>query len=339
MKSFAIKGYDIQHKLGMGDACIVYKAMQESLQRPVALKVLKPDLASAPAAVAKFKLEANALNRIRHNNIAQTFTSGESNGKYYFTREYVDGKQISKSIFSRKGMDEAKVLFVAESLAHALSHAWEEEGLIHAKLKPENVLIDSHGDVKLVDFSGLTEEASSTLLRAISDGSTPALGNASFAAPDLLDASVNLDFKADIYSLGALLFSLLTGEEPFRKYPEEQRYNAHRTAYLPHPSEKRNCSQPTALLIQKMMVKDPGGRYNSWSEVLEDIDTLRSNRRPQAGALTQYISTVRDPAPTTIAQGRRPKGKWRIKVIAVLIYFLAGLFIAINAYLIYMLIA
>lgn len=330
MKKIHIQGYEILQLMGKGDTCLVYKATQLSLGRTVVLKVLKPQLAASTPAVAKFKLESNAVNKLRHRNIAQVYKSGESNGNYYMAREFIDGGNAARRVKHRKGMPEGEALAAIEAVARALQHAWDQDELVHANLKPENILLDSDGTVKVVDFSGLTCQSSATLMHALTGAQ---IGNPSYSAPEFAQKDANVDFRADIYSLGALFYYLMTGEQPFGNLSRSQRIEAQANGHLPSPRDlNSSCSPAAALLARKMTIKDRDARYGSWTELIEDIALARARTMPDSEPTEHHASTI---APATTSKRRRSVSRQQMKhrIAEAAIYILIAFFVALNIYL------
>lgn len=328
MKSLEITGYRIQRKLAESDSSRVYEALQVSLERIVALKVLKPSMAGKPAEIARFKLQGGATLNLRHANIVQTYVSSESQGVYFHVRELVEGRQLGQVIPRHRGLPLDQTIRIMDAVVSALQAAWEHDGTIHADLKPENILLANDGTVKLTDFSGLTKESSPSLLPALAG---TRMGSPSYSPPELARGPKSIDFRVDIYSLGAILYHMLTGHTPFGKLRPAIRAEAHCNDYLKNPLDiDRRKSTAASTLCQKMMVKDPDGRYASWDDIKADLAAVAARRIPPRGSLDSYESCVMDYEGST--------GKSRMILIErikfAVIYIFIALFALLNIYLI-----
>jgi len=327
MKALEIKGYEIKRKLAESDSSRVYKALQFSLNRTVALKVLKPSLSAHPSEIARFKLQGSATLNLRHGNIVQTYLSSESQGVYFHVRELVEGRHLGQVIPRHRGMPLDQTLHIMDSVVSALHAAWDHDGTIHAGLKPENILLAHDGTVKLTDFSGLTEESSPSLLPALAG---TRMGSPSYISPELARGMKSIDFRVDIYSLGAILYQILTGYTPFERLRPTERPDAHCNDYLKNPLNiDRRISSAATMLCQKMMIKDPIGRYASWNELQTDLASVAARRIPMRGSLDSYESCVID-YDSSFGKSRRILIE-RIKFA--LIYIFIALFALLNIYL------
>lgn len=294
-----IPGYELLDLIGEGGMALVYKARQRSLSRIVAVKVLRPELASDPAALVQFRLEANSVANLKHPNILMIHEAGVAGNIPYFIMEYVAAYSVHAWITRKGVLSVQDALTVSESVARALQYAWDKAGLVHGDLKPGNILVDEDGVVKVADFSGLSrsnlsEEAA--LLQSFT------IGTPNFMAPEQAGGYTTLDFRADIYSLGAGLYQLVTGVMPFAAHDTRGAMQQQIEGFLDDPMTlNSDLPMNVALLIEKMMVKDRDHRYTSWEQVIADMDRVR-NRHPPApplpfpGASTVRRTIQRSPA-------------------------------------------
>ena len=201
--------YDIIGMLGQGGMGSVYKARDRELDEDIAVKVLRPGLVSHPSLVDRFKTELRLTRRISHRNVVRTYDLGECDGAYYITMEYVEGVTVRELIDTRGTVGVSSTLAIATQLAKALAVA-HKQGVIHRDIKPQNVLIDNDGVLKVMDF-GVARLAERT------DGVTETgmvVGTPAYMAPDqLLDEDV--DVRSDLYAVGVVLYECLTGRLPF----------------------------------------------------------------------------------------------------------------------------
>jgi serine/threonine-protein kinase len=329
MKKIEIPGHIVESKIAEGAFSTVYKAVQISLDRTVTLKVLKPSLTTTPSAVAKFRLESNAAMGLRHGNIIQSYEANEFNGVYYATYEFITGNSLANLLKHKTHIPESGALSLIETLAEALEYAWLHGENIHANLKPRNILIDTDGILKLADFSGLTHKTSVTLLKALSG---TRIGDPAYSAPELAGEPDDIDFRADIYSLGALLYHLLTSKKPFTNLSDSQRLSAHRDGHLINPRDiDISCSISAAQLVRKMMIKAPEGRHKDWQELLNDISLARNNLLQNVRLPPNHSSTVQEHT-FQFQYGKRQK-VLRYKIMKITFYILLTLFAIANIWL------
>ena len=288
--SFHLDGYDILEEIGHGGMASVWKARQRSLNRIVAIKALNPSLTLDAEALARFHHEAEASAKLHHGGIVQVYDAGEVPGIPYFVMEYVEGYSIG-DLLERKGrLEEGDALAVAEGVAVALGYAWDNAKLVHCDIKPDNILLDKDGTIKVADlgvariFGHATQNPASELI----------IGTPNYTSPEQANGEADLDVRSDIYSLGATLYHLVTGRLPFAGSPGSQAMDKHVSDYLDDPkSIVPGLSNATARLIEILMVKDRSKRRSSWTDVLADIRAAHAGSMPNAPAPEPGDSTVR----------------------------------------------
>ncbi|MFY0577371.1 serine/threonine-protein kinase [Cystobacter fuscus] len=210
--TLAVPGYELLRVLGRGGMGEVWLARQMSLGRRVAVKVLPPRLAKDPEFVQRFDKEATALATLSHPHIVQIIDRGVAGEHYYFVMEYVEGRSL-RDVMGELSPPEA--LRVALQVARALECA-QEKDIIHRDLKPENILVDGRGHVKVADFglAGIRRPDSTERLTATS----VAMGTLNYMAPEQRRDAKNVDGRADLFSLGVMLYEMLTGEVPVGRF-------------------------------------------------------------------------------------------------------------------------
>lgn len=295
MADLKIPGYELLNCIGEGAMSRVYTARQHSLQRTVAIKVLRPEKAENPTMRAQFKLEANATAALKHPNILQVYEAGERDGFLYFVMEHAAAYSV-ESWVNRKGrLQEADVLTIADFTARTLQYAWDRSGLIHCDLKPGNLLVDEEGLIKVADFSGLSRfntGPEAELLRNVT------IGTPNYMSPEQVLGLTLLDCRADIYGLGALMHHLLTGEIPFGDQTPENAMRLQVEGYLHDISEThREVSLATILFVERLLVKSRDARYPSWNEVLADLSRIHSGRGTETPVPPSGASTMRRTTP------------------------------------------
>lgn len=208
--------------LGRGGMGVVYKARQRSLNRLVALKLLAPERADDPDFAARFTREAQALASLNHPNIVAVHDSGQAGGFYFLLMEYVDGENL-RQVLDRRRIGPQEALSLIPPICDALQCA-HARGIVHCDIKPENLLLNESGQVKIADFgiAKLLRRGDDNGIGAAQHGDTPreempdgfAPGTPDYAAPEQRTPNGTADHRADIFSLGVVLYELLTGERP-----------------------------------------------------------------------------------------------------------------------------
>jgi len=285
-----IPGYEITGVLGEGGMGKVYLAIQLSLNRKVAVKILPPGLAADESYLLRFRNEARAAAKLRHPNIVQIYDAGEHNRLYFFAMEYISGETAAGRVMRKGKLDEESALLIGESVAVALEYAWDRARLVHRDVKPDNILIDEDGIVKISDL-GLAKT-----MDQVSPGITverSLIGSPHYCAPEQAQGESELDCGADIYALGATLYHFLTGRPPFAETPGISAMVKKLTEHLPdvidvNPSATDNF----AWLVEKMMARDKKRRQHNWHEVLDDFDEVIHGRPPISDPLPAGLSTM-----------------------------------------------
>ncbi len=285
------KGFEILETLPRGGMSTVYKARQISLERIVALKTLPHNLARQPGDIEKFICEARITASLKHPNIVQVYDFGKTDeGIYYFVMEFVSGYSVAHWIRRKQRISQENTLLIAQSVADALKYAWEHDRIIHCDIKPDNIIIDSDGSIKVADL-GLARS-----IRSMADsGETGVVfGTPNYIAPEQSRGDANLDCRTDIYSLGATIYHCLTGRMPFADMPPAEIMDRQITDHIPDPQEIHSAiATGSACLIEKMMRKNPADRQADWQAVIKDIIQVRSEKLP-TGDFREYLpSTVR----------------------------------------------
>jgi serine/threonine-protein kinase len=286
--------YYLLRKLGQGGMGQVYLAEQVSLRRKVALKLLRPDLAENKSAVARFRLEAEAVAKATHANIVQVYAYGEVDGLQYMALEYVEGRTL-KDYINKKGPPELPIaLSIMRQVAAALQRA-AELGITHRDIKPENILLTRKGEVKVADFglSRVLNEEERPALDLTQTGMT--MGTPLYMSPEQVEGKP-VDPRSDIYSFGVSCYHMLAGHPPFRGETAFEVALAH-VQKEPEPLGKIRPDLPEGVcaIIHKMMAKQPEERYQTGRELLRDI--LRVRESLQSGALSGTMPSIQvDPS-------------------------------------------
>lgn len=306
MPELQVPGYEILDVISDGAMGIVYRARQQSLNRLVAIKVLREELRSDPSAVAQFRLEANSVATLKHPNILQVYEAGEINGIPYFVMEYVAAYSVADWLARKGVLTERDALTIADTVARALQYAWDKAGLIHCDLKPGNILVDDDGSVKIADFSGISRtniSAEAQLLRDVT------IGTPNYMSPEQVRGVADIDCRVDIYALGAVMYHLVTGVLPFEHCTDQEAMRQQVEGTLTDPAEVNPAvSAHFSMLVEKMMIKDRDQRPGNWETVLADIERVQAGLPPLPPLAYPGSSTIRRTVqPRAAAPIVRPK--------------------------------
>jgi serine/threonine-protein kinase len=273
-----IPGYEILSQVGRGSQAVVYRAKQLSMDRIVALKVLDRKMAETADFKERFVKEARSAAQLSHNNIVQAYDAGEWGGINYFVQEFVEGTTVADVLKERgRPMGEQEALDIIIQIAEALAHA-HERGFIHRDVKPKNIMLTPQRVAKLADM-GLARQATDTAAAEAEAGK--AFGTPYYIAPEQVRGDPNIDFRADIYSLGATLYQMVTGRVPFEAPKPQQVMQKHLTAPLVPPDHiNQKLSAGISEVIEVMMSKDPRERYASTRDLLLDLKSVRRGEPP-----------------------------------------------------------
>ncbi len=272
-----IPGYKILGKLGAGAMATVYKAKQLSLDRAVAIKVLPRKFTSSPQFIERFYAEGRAAALLNHPNIVQAYDVGKAGDYHYFVMEFVDGTTVYDEIVKAKRYAEKDAIDVLSQVAEALAHA-HGRGLVHRDVKPKNIMITKGGVAKLADMG---------LARAISDKEAAeaeqgkAFGTPYYISPEQIRGEMNLTPAADIYSLGATLYHMLTGAVPFDGKNPSAVMHKHLKAELIAPDHVNpKLSAGISEVVEMMMAKDARARYQNCTDLMGDLKAVREGKKP-----------------------------------------------------------
>jgi serine/threonine-protein kinase len=272
-----IPGYRILGKLGAGAMATVFKAKQLNLDRFVAIKVLPRKFSANAQFIERFYAEGRAAAQLNHPNIVQAYDVGKAGDYHYFVMEYVDGRTVYDDITKHKRFSEAEAIGIMVQVAEALEHA-HEKGLVHRDVKPKNIMITKEGVVKLADMG---------LARAISDKeaaeaeSGKAFGTPYYISPEQIRGERDIGPPADIYSLGATLYHMVTGNVPFdAKSPSSVMHKHLKAALVPPDHVNPRLSAGVSEIIEMMMAKSPRKRYQNCADLLIDLRAVHRGERP-----------------------------------------------------------
>lgn len=274
---YQIPGYKVIGKIGAGAMAVVFKAVQLSLNRTVAIKILPKRFSSDPEYVRRFYKEGQAAGKLHHNNIVQAIDVGEAGGYHYFVMEYVEGKTIADDLAAGKILSEQEALDIIIQVAQALDHA-HAMGLVHRDVKPKNIMVTKDGVVKLADL-GLARETADIETAQYEAGK--AYGTPYYIAPEQIKGMVDIDGRADIYSLGATFYHMVTGRAPFTGEDSAEIMRKHLEEPLTPPDHiNTSLSAGVSEIIEVMMAKRREDRYANAKELLADLMAVRNGQPP-----------------------------------------------------------
>jgi serine/threonine protein kinase len=266
-RRFTIGKYKVLERLGSGGMGSVYLCEHKFMRRRVAVKVLPAAKADDPAALERFYREARAVAALDHPNIVRAYDIDQDEKLHFLVMEYVDGTSLQEIIKKHGQMDVTRAAHYLSQAAVGLQHAHQTAGLVHRDIKPGNVLVDRNGVVKILDM-GLARffhDEEDILTKKYDEN---VLGTADYLAPEQALDSHSVDIRADIYSLGATCYFVLTGCTPFTEGTVAQKLIWHQTRQ-PKPIRQIRPEVPEGLtaIVEKMMAKNPADRYQSPSDV------------------------------------------------------------------------
>jgi len=260
--------YQIIEELGKGGMGRVYKALDKKINEKIALKLIKPEIASDKKIIERFRNELKFARKIRHKNVCQMFDLGEEKGPHFITMEYVAGEDLKRLIRKMNGLSSGQAIAIAKQVCEGLTEA-HRLGVMHRDLKPQNIMVDEEGSARIMDF-GI---ARSLEVKGIT-GAGVMIGTPEYMSPEQVEGK-DVDHRSDIYSLGVILYEMVTGKVPFEgdtpftigvKYKSE----------APQPPKELNDQIPEDLnqVILRCLEKDKEKRYQSASEVHSELESI-----------------------------------------------------------------
>jgi len=263
--------YEVGEMIGSGGMADVYRGIDTRLNREVAIKILRSDLARDPAFISRFKKEALAAAGLSHSGIVAVYDSGEDGGSSYIIMEIVNGRTLRDLLQSNEQISIDRALEITAGILDALEYS-HRKGIIHRDIKPGNVMITDSGDIKVMDFG---------IARALSDiGATMTstwniVGTAQYLSPEQATGEV-ADRRSDIYSVGCVLYELLVGEPPFTGDTPVSIAFQHVSGHLiPASDFVDNLDKDIDTIISVALSKDPAHRYQDAGAMLEDVKHAR----------------------------------------------------------------
>ncbi|EJY55842.1 serine/threonine protein kinase with PASTA sensor(s) [Alicyclobacillus hesperidum URH17-3-68] len=261
--------YRLEETIGDGGMAVVYRAVDTLLDRVVAVKMLRSQFVEDEEFVRRFRQEAQAAGRLSHPNIVNVYDVGISEGEQYIVMEYVDGPTLKDVIIERAPLPVDEVIDISKQICSALQHAHDLH-VIHRDIKPHNILLNRHGQVKVADF-GIARAATG---HTIADRqATSVLGSVHYFSPEQARGAPTTA-KSDIYSLGIVMYEMLTGKLPFDgNSPVSVALKHLREPFVEPRDLNKSIPQSVENIILRCLVKAPEGRYDNMAAVKADLDT------------------------------------------------------------------
>jgi eukaryotic-like serine/threonine-protein kinase len=317
--------YRVERRLGAGGMAEVFYGFDTVLNRPVAIKILAPQYARDASFVDRFRREAQAAARLNHPNVVAVYDSGSDDGTHFIVMEFVEGRTLADFLAKGGKLAPAKAVEIAERIADALQAA-HTQGVIHRDVKSANVMVTREGTVKVMDFgiARMAEGDNVTQTAAV-------LGTASYLSPEQAQGRP-VDARSDIYSLGVVLYEMLTGGVPFVGDTAVAVAYKHVQETPPLPSTKNPEVSPALdAVVMRAMAKNPANRYQTAEEFRQDLERVQRGEMVQAtpllpggGEATQVISRSQTQMMPPATPEERKTNPWLIALIVVLVLLVLG---------------
>ncbi len=311
-----IGDFEIVAKLGQGGMGAVYRARQVSLDRQVALKLLPAHMLGDADSVARFRREARVAASLTHANLVAVYAAGEADGCHFIAMELIEGEDLGRRLKRGETLTAPEALHLCAEVARGLEHGWRSAQLIHRDIKPANIFLSANGAVKLGDL-GLAKSLLGDTTGLTQTGAM--MGTPQYMSPEQARGDREIDFRADIYSLGCTLYHMLTGHAPYRGTDAITIIRQHLDAPLPAILKVwPQCPVPLARLVGRMLKKARHERPASYADLLGQIDSVWAQidpvgHSPEAFAAPQGEAEVKVPAPSDstplAAPPRAPRSK------------------------------
>lgn len=278
--------YEIIEDLGEGGMGRVYRAFDQKIKETVALKLIKPEIGFNTKAIERFKNELKIARKISHRNICRMYDMGEEGFLQYITMEYVAGEDLKRFVRRAGQLTPGKAIFIAKQVATGLTEA-HNLGVIHRDLKPQNIMVDQDGNARIMDF-GIARFIESDKLT----GSGVMIGTPEYMSPEQAEIK-EVDKRTDIYSLGVVMYEMVTGQVPFEGETPLSVVMKHKSV-APRNVHEINTMIPKELaaIISKCLEKDRNKRYQTAEELIEDLENVEKGMSTKERVIPKKAATT-----------------------------------------------
>src|ERR1700744_3289768 len=318
--------YRLEAKLGSGGVSTGYLARGTTLDRPVPGQGMDREMSEQADQLERFRQEARAVAKLSHPNVVAVIDAGEDGGYPYIVFEYVEGETLKARINRVGALDVQEALAYAIEIGRGLTVAHARR-MVHREIKPQNVLIDAEGRAKLPDF-GISRQLEKDGLTATGR----VLGTTDYVAPEQAMGR-GADQRSDIYSLGVVLFEMLSGHVPFQADSQVGVAMKHVNEELPDvQADRPEISAATALVVERATAKDPTKRYADIGEMIDDLSTALEVEAARAGSTTGEATRVLDAVPPAKRKlSSRARWSWGLVALAIVIAAAAVVLVLVDS--------
>lgn len=301
--------YEIIKTIGEGGMANVYLANDTILDRKVAIKVLRGDLSNDEKFIRRFQREALSVSNLSHPNIVEVYDVGEEDGQYYIVMEYIEGKTLKQLLKKRETLTLPEVIDIMLQLTDGLAHA-HESYIIHRDIKPQNIMILDNGLVKITDF-GIAMALNATQLTQTNS----VMGSVHYLPPEQANGK-SATVKSDIYSLGILMYELITGSVPFKGDNAVEIALKHMKEKIPS-IRKQNPTIPQSVenIVIKATAKNPRNRYDSVKEMHDDLEVCMEKENAKKVTFEYPENDIDDSEPITNKKEKKKIEKPKVEYV------------------------
>ncbi len=297
-----IDGYDSFERIGVGGTATVWKARQISLDRPVAIKIMTESMTADDESIDQIQSEARIAGSLNHQGIVKIYDAFYRNGLFCFVMEYIDGETLTQHIVKKHFLPENECLRIAGAVADALDYAWKTKQIVHCDIKPDNIMLDKDGVVKVTDMGlsrGIGSIQTRRKIREQQGEEIMVYGTPSYVSPEQAMGTSDLHIQTDMYSLGATLYHMATGVRLFKEETDDDAIRMQVTSCCTDPMDiNPSLSLNFCDFMERLLSKKPEERYPDWISLMRDIGRVASGLGLEDGPLDRTISE------STIAVGR-----------------------------------
>jgi serine/threonine protein kinase/tetratricopeptide (TPR) repeat protein len=309
--------YQIIEELGKGGMGKVYKVFDQEVQAKMALKLIKPEISADRNTIDRFRNELKIARDVSHKNICRMYDLGREAGSYFITMEYVSGEDLKSFIRRSRQLVVGTAIFIARQVCDGLAEA-HRVGVVHRDLKPGNIMIDREGNAKIMDF-GIARSVS---VKGIT-GAGVMIGTPEYMSPEQVEGK-EVDQRSDIYSLGIILYEMLTGQVPFEG-DTPFAVGVKQKSEIPRDPKELNAQIPQDLsrLILKCLEKDKGRRYQSADELGADLEKIEKGIPTKERPVPKRRTLTSKPVTVTLTRKKLllPSAVIALIAVAVVIWF------------------